>query len=178
VTRPIYRETILQKHVRIFVRDAVDGPHDFSSADSAKKSTPWARGREAARGIRKGEPDCRLKVPTLPAIHCELKYPPNKVVDGDDQHKRGLELIAVGDLWFWTDSVTGYMEGLARFGVPLRLNASFQAQHHDAAVASCIARAEAKRGLPVKRKASRPRAEKPTPAAIKRVNAVRERVRF
>lgn len=176
MTRPIQREHLLQRKIKEFVRDAVDGPCQFMAFDSAKKATPWARAREAARGIAKGTPDTSIKVPGLPTIWVELKAPGNK--PSADQLEMAVRLQAVGDLWFWCNSVQSYAEGLLRFGVRLRDNWLFQSQHHDAFVASCIARAEAKRAAPAKRVASAPRAVKPTPAAIKRVNAVRARVRF
>jgi hypothetical protein len=109
-----------------------------------------------------------LKTPELPAIWCEFKRP-GKTPEVD-QEKLGERLKLLGHWWFWTTSVMDYYLWLRANGVPLHRNAEFLAMHHDGSVATEIAKAEAKAGVP--RKASKPRAMKPSAAHIRRVTGI------
>jgi hypothetical protein len=138
----IHKEWILQKHIKLFVRDAVDAPHEFFAFDRGKAAGAWSHMIERARGVRKATPDTLLRVLGFMPIWYELKWPPNK--PDEDQRLMGERLAAVGDTWGWGVSVIAYWQFISECGVPLRVNAGFMAMHHNAAVLSTIARAEAK----------------------------------
>ena len=142
--KPIAREQILQRHVKLFVRDAVTAPHEFLAFDRAKATGKFSHMREAGRGVRKGTPDTLLLVLGFPPLWVELKAPGSK--PDEAQMEVGLALVAVGCRWEWCATVRSYWGVLADLGVPMAGNSSVQALHHDGAVASLIAKAEAKRG--------------------------------
>lgn len=173
---PIQREAILQKHVKQFVRDAVDAAHELFAFDRGKASGRFTHLAQAGRGVRKGTPDTQLCVMGFPPIWAELKAPGEKLRD-DAQEDIGRRLIAIGHEWFWTNSVDGYRQEIARRGVPLRANAALLAAHHDASVAGVILTAERKRGDAPK-PYTKPRAAKPSAALVKRMNALRGRIQF
>lgn len=141
--RAIEREHILQKHVRLFVRDAIDGAEFFAFDRSAARGK-FTHMREQGRGVRKGTPDTLLRVRGVVPVWCELKAPGNK--PDPAQIEIGRRLQAVGDVWFWATTVEQYREGLASAGVPMRANAAVVAQHHDACVSGVIGKAEQARG--------------------------------
>lgn len=141
----IFKEHILQRHIKTFVRDAVDAPHQFLAIDRGKASGRFTHLRQRAAGAVKGTPDTLLIVGAIRAW-CECKAP-GKHPD-EAQEAMGATLHALGDHWTWQTTVTGYCEWLQSLGVPLRHNAYFQAMHHDAAIAGVIARAEAKQAAP------------------------------
>jgi hypothetical protein len=137
----INREHILQKHIKLFVRDAVDAPHEFFAFDRGKPAGAWSHMIERARGVRRATPDTLLRVKGWVPIWYELKWPPNK--PDADQKIMGERLAAIGDIWGWGVSVEAYWQFLLLCYVPLRANAKFLALHHDGQVLSTIARAEA-----------------------------------
>ena len=144
MTRPIAREGILQRHVKLFVRDGVTAPHEFFAFDRAKAAGKFSHMREAGRGVRKGTPDTLLLVLGHPPLFVELKAPGGKLDAA--QLAVGEALRAVGCRWEWCTTVLSYRAILAEMGVPMAGNATVQAMHHDGAVASLIAEAELKRG--------------------------------
>ena len=142
--RPIFREHIRQRHIKLWVRDCVAVPHKFLAHDRSAPGGRFSHLRERGRGIAPGTPDTQLTVVGLPTIWCELKAP-DKTPD-EDQLRMGRELQTLGQVWFWATTVAGYMKGLIAAGVPLRPNAVVMAALHDAAADATIARAETKRG--------------------------------
>lgn len=161
--KPIQAEHAIQKHIRLFVRDAVAEPHLFLAFDRSKPTSAFSHLRERARGVAKGTPDTLLCPKDKPPVWCEVKRP-GKHPD-DDQAAMGSRLLALGHQWFCVHSCMEYLAALAASGVELRPNASFLAHHHDASVAGEIARAEMKAGkVPA---AFKP--PKPTPARVRRV---------
>jgi len=144
MTRSIAREGILQRHVKLFVRDAVTAPHEFFAFDRAKAAGRFSHMREAGRGVRKGTPDTLLLVLGYPPVWVELKAPGGK--PDAAQLAVGEALRAVGCRWEWCTTVLSYCAILAEMGVPMARNATVQAMQHDGAVASLIAQAELKRG--------------------------------
>src|SRR6185437_7393310 len=141
--RPIDREHILQKHIKKFAEEAVIGG-EFLAFDRAKKAGRFTHIRERARGVRKGNADTLLRVPTHPGIWCEIKW--GKNTPDDDQIEFSRRMKAVGDIWFWTTTVTAYFTKLKELGVQMRANAALIATDHDARVLGEIMREEAKRG--------------------------------
>lgn len=162
--RSVDREHCLQKHIKLFVSDAVDCPHEFFAFDRSKKASQFTHMREKARGMRKGTPDTLLEAKGIIPIWCELKAPGNK--PDADQNEMGRRLLAIGRFWTWATSVEQYRQYLAGCGVPLRRNAVLIAADHDARVAGEIMRAEAKVGKP-RAVVRKPRASQ---SAIKRWN--------
>lgn len=144
MTKPIPREGILQRHVKLFVRGAVTAPHEFFAFDRAKAAGKFSHMQEAGRGVRKGTPDTLLLVLDYPPLWVELKAPGGK--PDAAQLEVGQALRAVGCRWEWCTTVLSYCAILAEMGVPMAINAKVQALHHDGAVTSLIAQAEAKRG--------------------------------
>ena len=69
-----------------------------------------------------------------------------------------------------------FHEWIRSIGVELRANAGLLAMHADASVLSVIARAEEKRGKPPR--SYKAPVAKPSAARLRKVNAVRARVRF
>ena len=162
----------LQLRVKKFVASAVTAPHRFASHDRGQNSYgPSGMGRhffEAQRGVKSGEPDTSLTVGGK-TIHCELKAPGGKL--SENQSREGAAIRAAGGIWSWTDSVTGYGAILVANDVPLAVNWTVQAMHHDAMLAASAA----KKPAPKKSKA---RAEKPTLTAIRRMEKVRAKTNF
>lgn len=147
--KPIFREHLTQRHIKLWVRDCVAAPHKFLAFDRSAPGGKFTHLRERGRGIQRATPDTQLTVAGLPVIWSELKAP-GKRPDAD-QERMGRELHALGQTWFWTTTVRGYMEGLCAAGVPLRPNAGAMAAIHDVEVEALIARAEAKRGAAPKK---------------------------
>lgn len=163
----------LQLRVKKFVASAVTAPHRFASHDRGQNSYGKAGiGRhfwESQRGVKSGEPDTSLTVGGR-TIHVELKAPGGKL--SDNQAREGAAIQAAGGIWAWTDSVTGYGEILSANEVPLAVNWRIQGSHHDAMLAAAAAK------VPAPKKASKPRAVKPTPARIRKMETVRGRTMF
>lgn len=146
--KPIDREAFLQRHAKLFARDAILDEHEFFGFEAARKSSVIQWGKEKAKGVRKSTPDTLTRVQGLPPIWVEFKTPGAK--PRDDQYAMGERLILLGDIWDWCDTIAGYAAVLSKWGVSLRPNAEFLALHHQAGVDSLIAKAEAKRGDPPK----------------------------
>lgn len=144
----IHREWILQKHVRLWVREALDCPHKFVAFDRGKASGEWTHMYEKQRGIEAATADTLLMIDGHPDIWCECKRPGWKPLPSDEHFKNqqiwGDEVMALGRAWFWTTSVDHYFKFLARSGISMHRNAGFLALHHDAGVESEIASAEKK----------------------------------
>lgn len=174
----IQREHILQKHIKLFVRDAVAARHEFFAFDRTQNTGQFSHMRQKARGVRKGTPDTLLRVQGIVPIWCELKAPGNK--PDADQCAMGAALTALGDLWFWCDNVLDYYDHLYGHGVPMRQNAALIAAQHDGAVRSLIAKAEMAKGKVVDRykRQREGLAEKPTRKRLDQVSALRGRVMF
>lgn len=172
--RPIDREHILQKALVKWVREAVSEPHEFLAFDRSKAAGQFSHLREKARGVRAGTPDTLLLTARHPPLWCELKAGTNTA--SEQQEDLGKRLVAMGGQWTCLSSVAAYHQWVHGLGVELRANAEFLAMHADASVASVIARAEVARGkAPRSYKAP---VAKPSAARLRKVNAVRERVRF
>jgi hypothetical protein len=163
----IQREHILQKHARLWAREAIAVEHEFFAFDRSKPFGQFTHMREKARGIKKATPDTLLVAFGVKRrIWCEYKAPGETPTD--DQFRMGERLIALGDAWVWHTTVCTYRLSLLAFGVPLRPSAEFLAIHHDACVQGEIERAEIKAGQVPKR--MRVTAPKPTAAAIRRAH--------
>ena len=161
-------QTLVNKWVRLHVPD----PKFFCSIDRAQKHGQWEHVRQKARGLVSGMADTILIMPALPPIAVELKAPGNKPTERQTQV--GTAIQNAGGIWGWCDSVAGYAAILRVAGVPLMMSADLAAQHSDAVLASAaIRREEARTG-----KVSKARAPKPTPARLRRVSAVRQKVMF
>lgn len=173
--RRVEREHILQRHLRTWVRDALDVPHLFLAFDRTAPFAQFSHARQAARGVRRGTPDTLLIVASFPGIWCELKAQGEK--PNDDQAALGAELTALGQHWFWVDEIRAYWLALKDLGVPMRANAEYQAEIHDGTIASVIAKAEVAAGTAAKRN-RKPFQPKPTAARIRRTEAVRGRIPF
>lgn len=142
--KPIDREAFLQRHAKLFARDAILDEHEFFGFEAARKSSVIQWGREKAKGVRKSTPDTLTKVIQIPGIWVEFKWPPNK--PRDDQEAMGKRLRLLGDIWDWADTIEGYRRILLQSGVRLRTNSEFLAQYHQAGAETLVAKAEAKRG--------------------------------
>lgn len=142
--KPIDREAFLQRHAKLFARDAILNEHEFFGFEAARKSSVIQWAKEKAKGVRKSTPDTLTRVQGLPPIWVEFKMPGKK--PRDDQYAMGERLILLGDIWEWCDTINGYRLILLRYGVSLRPNSNFLALHHQAGADSLIAKAEAKRG--------------------------------
>ena len=165
-------EHALQVRINAWVREHVPHPHFFCGIDRAQKHGQWEHVRQKARGLVSGMADTILIMPALPPIAVELKAPGNKPTERQTQV--GTAIQNAGGIWGWCDSVAGYAAILRVAGVPLMMSADLAAQHSDAVLASAaIRREEGKTG-----KVSKARAPKPTPARLRRVNAVRQKVMF
>jgi len=164
----IHREHILQKHARLWAREALACEHKFMAFDRGQAAGQFSHERERQRGIVRGTPDTLLRVKGLPPIWCEFKRPGNEPTPA--QYAMGDDLQALGDYWSWRNSVESYRVLLIACGVRMRPNAEFLALHHDGSVATEIAKAEAKAGAP--RAPGKPRAKKLSSAHIRRVTGI------
>lgn len=172
----INREHILQTAIARWQREAILTPHEFMAFDRSAPTGQFTHAREANRGILPNTPDTLLLADGFRPLWVELKYPPNKVVDGDDQHKMGTRLIATGCNWDWVLSVEAYHRVVAALGYRLAANAEFLAMQGDAHVASLIAQAELKAGKTPR--AWKVREEKPTPARLRKIARARATTMF
>lgn len=161
--RRISPEHCLQKHVRLWVREAVAAPHVFLAFDRAAPTGQWTHARERARGVAPGTPDTLLRVKGLAPIWCELKAPGAK--PSEHQLRMGGILESVGDDWFVARSCVEYRAALVEIGVPLAQNAEFLALFRDAAVEKEIVRARGRQWSPRAGKGGGPRA---TPSQVAR----------
>lgn len=172
----INREHILQTAIARWQREAIMTPHEFLAFDRSAPTGKFSHAREANRGIRRDTPDTLLLADGFRPLWVELKYPPNKVVDGDDQHKMGARLIATGCNWQWVQSVQQYRRVVFALRYRLTENAEFLALQGDAHVASLIAQAELKAGkIP---RTWKVREEKPSPARLRKIARARATTMF
>ena len=152
----IQREHILQKHARLWAREALACEHLFLAFDRSKAASRFSHLHQKNMGITAGTPDTLLMVKFQTSHHniwCELKSPGN--TPSEIQMNIGERLRRLGSIWFWCTSVDEYRLMLCGCFVPMHPNASFLALHHDGLVASEIAKAEAKKGVvPKRRKAT------------------------
>lgn len=172
----INREHILQTAIARWQREAITTPHEFLAFDRSQAAGQFTHAREANRGIRRDTPDTLLLADEFRPLWVEVKYHPNKVVVGDDQHTYGQRLIATGCNWDWVLSVMAYHRVVAALGYSLAANAEFLALQGDAHVASLIAQAELKAGkVP---RAWKVREEKTTPARLRKIARARATTMF
>lgn len=140
--RPVDIEHVIQKHVMQFVREELPGSV-FLSFDRSAPFGRFSHMRQKARGVQRGTPDTLLRVKGCPNIWCELKAPGNK--PDEAQIAMGDRLQAVGDVWFWANSVAGYAADLS-LTVKLQVGWTLRAIVHDARVQGEIERAQMKAG--------------------------------
>lgn len=159
-------EHLLQTHVGKFVRSAVTVPHFFECYDRSRDHSGTQHLWEANRHIKAGTPDTALVVDGR-VYRVELKAPGNKPTE--KQLERIEELKAAGACAGWAITVEGYAVMIFMWGIPLAPNWRIQAQHHDALIASRLAKA------PTPKKASKPRAAKPTASRVRRVQEIMTR---
>ena len=139
----IQREAATQKHVMQFVRENLPGS-EFFAFDRSAPSGRFTHMREKARGVRKGTPDTLLRIAGYPNIWAELKAPGKKPTD--EQIDIGRRLEAVGDVWFFADSVVAYATQLRNAGVVMSPRWREHAEDHDARAQGEIERAMMKKG--------------------------------
>ena len=125
--RKIQREHLLQKHIRLWVREAVAEDHEFFAFDRSKANSQWSHEFERQRGIRRSTPDTLLVLQLL-TCWCEVKRTGQKPTD--EQRDMGAKLEALGEVWFWVTSVQEYYAALVGHRVRLHPNAAFLAQVH------------------------------------------------
>ena len=140
----IQREAIIQKHARLWAREALACDSEFFAFDRANPTSQWQHMHEKMRGVKAGTPDTLLRVKDRRNIWCEFKSPGNK--PSDVQLAIGARLIALGDDWGWCASVNEYRLYLTGLDIAMHPNAQFLALHHDVSVMSEITKAEAKAG--------------------------------
>lgn len=170
-----HAEHNLQVKVNQFVREVVPEPHQFFSVDRSAKRGRWQHVREKARGLVAGTSDTILLYPGLPAIVVELKRPGEK--PDDNQERFGAQVTASGHLWGWCATVFGYGAILLNAGVPLMEAWALIAARHDATLASASIRKEESRTGKVSKRRYQA-AEKPSPAKLRRTEALRARIPF
>jgi len=163
-----FPEHVLQVQCKAFAREAIDSPHSFMAFDRSTNHSGTQHMWEANRGVRKGMPDSLTLVIGI-AIFCEFKVPGGK--PSVFQEEMGREIRAAGGHWFWTTSVTGYMDGLSRFGVHFRPNARLIAEHREALFQGYLLKDVVPRGVP---RGALP----PSLTHVRRVNAIRRKVAF
>tara|TARA_R110000868_G_scaffold137978_2_gene351709 strand:+ start:1063 stop:1587 length:525 start_codon:yes stop_codon:yes gene_type:complete len=174
MSMPIPREHLLQVALVKWCREAIATPHTLLGFDRAKALGQFSHMREKARGVRAGTPDTLLIVAGVPPIWAELKAPGNRPTP--EQEAMGDTLMRLGCYWSWVTTIGTYHAWMVSLGIRLHPNAELLATMADASVQSKIARAEIKAGkVP---KAYKPREEKPTAARLRKLAAVRDRVRF
>lgn len=159
----------LQTAVGKFARAAITVPHYFECYDRSANTDGKRHLWEAARHIKAGTPDTGLIVNGR-IYRVELKAPGNE--PKPRQWERIHEIRAADGKADWADSVERVGELWEEWGIPLARNWRIQAQHHDA-------RLEAARlKVPTPKKAARPRKEKPSAAALRKVAGIRAKVMF
>jgi hypothetical protein len=161
---PTPKEHPTQVKVKQWVRECIPAPKTFLAFDRTKKHSARQHINEAARGLRKGTPDTCLMVKPLPAMWVELKRKGEK--PDEDQKNVGADIVASGHLWGWVDTVVGYARLIQSWGVPVSAYALLRAEHHDLVLAGEAITASINR--PPKKRTSRPRAPKPSAAAVAR----------
>jgi len=167
------KEHPIQVKVHEWVRECVPAPKVFIAFDRSKKTAQFTHLRQKAAGIRKGTADTLLMVPGLPDMWVELKRPGER--PDDAQEKFGTDVKEVGRIWGWTDSVIGYAQLIAAWGVPVSRWDFIRAEHLDAVL---LGRAMKEAGVVKVRKASKPRAPKPSPSQVRKLNRMRSTVMF
>lgn len=152
-TRRVPHEAILQRHVKLFCRDAITAQHKFLAFDRSAPRGKFSHLAEKARGVEANTPDTLLMVVDLRDIWTEWKWPPNKPNAG--QIAMGQNLMDLGRWWSWADNIQVWAEWLFSLGVEMRADFRSIAERHQAAAESTIARAELKRGTVPKSAKSR-----------------------
>lgn len=163
-----FPEHVLQVQCKIFCKEAIDAPHSFQAFDRSTNNSGTQHLWESNRGVRKGQPDTLLIIYGHP-IYCELKVPGGKPTE--HQEAMGREIRAAGGCWFWTNSVTGYMDGLFQYGVHFRPNARLIAEHREALFQGYLLKDVVPRGVPR-------RSPPPSLDRVRRTNALRRKVMF
>lgn len=117
----------LQPFVFDFAESQIAEPFEFFSVDREK---PFGDShlKEALRGVKPHQPDTWLLLKGPRVITCELKATGKP---RPEQETYGEKLVALGVVWFWTRSVTGYGDGLSHFGVRLKRNWHVVAEDFD-----------------------------------------------
>jgi hypothetical protein len=165
---------MLQVALVRWCREAIATPHTLLAFDRSRASGRFTHMREKARGVRAGTPDTLLIVAGVPPIWAELKAPGNKPTP--EQQAMADTLMRLGCYWSWVTDIGTYYAWMVALGIRLHPNAELLATLADAGVQSKIARAEIKAGKAPR--SYRPPEEKPTAARLRKVAAVRDRVRF
>ncbi len=173
--RNIQREHVVQKHARLWVREALAIQHEFFAFDRSKKTSQWSHMREKMRGVQAHTPDTLLKILERKVVWCEFKAPGKE--PSEEQYAMGARLVDLGDDWFWTTTVTYYYRWLKNVGIPMHNNAEFLATLHDASVDTEIAKAELKAGMLPKRRPTSPHSAKPSARTIARFEKIRAATR-
>lgn len=145
----IHREALLQRHIRLYVRDAVEQPHQFMAFDRGRASGRFTHMRQKAMGVVAGCPDTLLIVPGI-CVWTELKAGAAK--PSEPQAAIGRILHDLGHYWDWVNSVTAYHEWLDALSVPLRPGAAVAAMQHQAAYLDVVEKAENAAGKQAKPK--------------------------
>lgn len=130
--------------------------------DSAGKASIGVAQRLKARGGKRGVPDHLILVPAWPALFLEVKTMIGRVLP--EQEQIGNQIWNCGHNWSVVRSVEDAEGVLRELGIPLR-----------ATVAVIRERIAAQNeGLkPIRRRASKPRAARPTLAQVRRSEAAR-----
>jgi hypothetical protein len=138
-------EWTLQTKIKAFVREFVACEHEFVAHDRSFDKTGMQHLFEEQRGIRRAWMDTSLAIMGGCTFRCELKFPPNKVVAGDDQHKLIARMNKLGHPTAWTDNVEGYMVAAMAAGVPFRPGALARARYLDEWLRATFAKRSAAR---------------------------------
>lgn len=172
--RRAHPESALQTQIKKFVRDCVACPHIFAAHDRSKDHSGVQHLFEKMRGVVTGWPDTELLIPSGITFRCELKAPGKQIEADGTQAKLGAEIAALGHPWAWANSVQSYLAAARAAGVPFRPSADLRALDLDLVLAGRDPKAPGPKSYVAKK----PRAPKPTAAAVRRLNAVRRRVMF
>jgi hypothetical protein len=169
----IRAEFILQRKIFEMVARCVVVGHEFASHDRGFARSEHEHRWEAARGIRSNWPDTELALAGGRTFRCELKRPGVRLKPDSEQARLIDRLTALEHPAAWANSVVGYFEQCARFGVPLCHNWRTLARLADEQVAAEII---AQRAKASRKPAAAPKARyrRPTPLRFARLQRARK----
>ena len=159
----------LQTQILKLVRACAPSGAVFLAFDRSKAHSQFQHAREKARGIRSGTPDTLLMVLDVPDFWCELKVDDNDTTDSQDEVIDDIRRVGRNAAVAW--SVEQYRAAAVAAGIVMSPGAVVMAMRLDALL-------EGPKAIATKRAAPKPPRERVSPAKMRRVAAIRQKLPF
>jgi hypothetical protein len=165
----VAREAAFQAICDRFIDRVVLPPFWTTGINHENEASDNARARARGRGVKPGVFDIYVCQYPARSVWLECKWGPNKPSDAQRAVYAALSLCGIARAFCW--SINDVLAALAVAGFRLHGNAENLAAEYQARAEAAVREAEVKASRP--RKVGKPRAIKPTPAQVRRAEAVR-----